>query len=262
MSPLAGLSLVILLGAAPGAATDADAPPLAATMAVDPGTAFLAATAAYDAGNSEEAATLYRRAIDAGLDSAPLWYNLGNAELRGGRLGHAIAAYLEAHAKNPRDADITANLDFARKSVKDDIPPQSPSPVLTTLFFWHYLLSRAELGSLAVALNALLWLLLSLRLWRRESDWLRWTSYALGAVLLAIGLSFSLRMLAPRRVAVVTPAEIEVYSGTSRETVVRFVLHAGTEVAWETAQPGWLRVRLPDGKQGWVAADDVTALVL
>jgi hypothetical protein len=34
--------------------------------------------------------------------------------------------------------------------------------------------------------------------------------------------------------------------------VVRFKLHAGTEVKVKDRRPGWLRIVLPDGQQGWV----------
>ena len=51
---------------------------------------------------------------------------------------------------------------------------------------------------------------------------------------------------------IVVPQEIDVYSGTDVTTVVRFKLHAGTEVRATGDRDGWLRIRLPDGESGWI----------
>jgi hypothetical protein len=34
--------------------------------------------------------------------------------------------------------------------------------------------------------------------------------------------------------------------------VVRFKLHAGTELRIRDSRDGWLRIGLPDGQQGWI----------
>ena len=76
------------------------------------------------------------------------------------------------------------------------------------------------------------------------------------------GGSFLVRSALPNRVAVIQKAEVDVHSGTDRNTVVQFKLHAGTEAAWLETRDAWLRIALPDDKQGWVHSEDVEALVL
>lgn len=218
---------------------------------------FLRANQAYDDGEYGRAIALYRELLDRGHRDGHLYYNLGNAYLRDGQLGRAVAAYRRSLARLPRDQDVHANLDFARRSVRDALTPPSPSPLISTLFFWHFQMSRRELAWAVVVLNALLWGLLALWLVRRGSEVLPWL---LGAVLLfLLGSAGSLLVheLWPQEVAVVLPPEIDARSGPGTDAVVRFKLHAGTEVAVEDLSERGVRIALPDGQRAWVERDQV-----
>jgi len=218
---------------------------------------WVQANAAFEAGDYPRAAALYESLAREHLDNGRVSFNWGNALLRMGQVGRAIAAYRHALTRQPRDADIKANLAFARKSAKDAVVPFEPSPVAQTLFFWHYSSSTRELWVTALVANALLWLALCLRMFRRR-DALVWVAALAAAVLLASGGSLLVRHRWPVQVAVVTVPETNVYSGTSTDSVVRFVLHEGTEAQWIDAEPDWVRIALSDGKQGWLKADSVT----
>lgn len=251
--------LALLLFAAvqtPPVFTQAGAAPLAALEVdgLEPEEILLRANTAYESGEYARAVALYQSLVERGVDNGHLYYNLGNAHLRNGELGRAVAAYRRSRSLLPRDEDVAANLEFARKSARDALRPPGPSPVLTTLFFWHFQLSRPELLRLVVLANALLWGVLILRLFGRRSEVLRWLSFALAALVLTTGISLLIRSVHPSRVAVIVPQEIDVHAGTRADTVVRFKLHAGTEVAVSELRDGWLQIRLPDGERGWIEA--------
>ena len=76
----------------------------------------VAAARSYDAGDYASAAAVYRRLLAApgGLDRAALHYNLGNAEYRTGRLGHAMLHWERSLAIRPGDTDARANISLAR----------------------------------------------------------------------------------------------------------------------------------------------------
>jgi tetratricopeptide (TPR) repeat protein len=217
----------------------------------------VAANTAYDEARYGRAVEAYSELLEHGVDDGRVHFNLGNAYLRNGELGQAIASYLRARARLPRNQDVVANLDFARKSTKDALAPPAPSPVMSTLFFWHYGFSSAELRRAAVALNLVFWLVLAAGLYRRSSEVLRWMALAALVLLLAVGGSLVARWAFPQRVAVVIPQEIEARSGNSSEDVVRFKLHAGTEVRVVERRGDWFRIALPDGQQGWVPGEQV-----
>jgi hypothetical protein len=223
----------------------------------DPGELFVEANRAYEAGLYAAAVEGYLELVKRRMAGAAVHYNLGNALLRDGRLGAAIASYRRAAVLAPREEDLEANLRFARESARDALEPPRPGAVRRTLFFWHYSLSRSETLRLAIAVNLMLFGALSLLLRRRHSEPLRWLAAASAIVLVALGGSLLVRWLLPLRVAIVLPAEVEVHSGTDRDTVVRFRLHAGTEVRTVEERGDWVRIVLPDGEQGWLPAEQV-----
>jgi hypothetical protein len=219
----------------------------------DPMQTLTRANEAYDAGDFAAAIAGYRALIDGGHEHPLLHYDLGNAYLRHGDLGRAIASYRRASAGAPRDQDVSANLAFARKSARDAVAPPGPPVVWRTVFAWHYVLPRAELWTAVVVLNALLWTVLALRLWWR-SEALTWAAAVTG-VLLSVGIgSLVMHELSPTRVAVVLPREIDARAANQSDSVVRFKLHAGSEVLVRDENGGWLRIVLPSGEQGWIEA--------
>lgn len=221
---------------------------------------FVRANTAYEAGEYSRAAELYRALIGRGVGGGALFYNLGNAYLRTGELGQAVAAYRQAQALTPRSSDLAANLAFARQSAKDALPPPEPSKIASTLFFWHYRLSRHELAWVAVLANALLWLALCLRLLRGRTEGLTWAAWACGLVLVAAGSSLAVRSASPTQVAVIVPAEVEVKSSTDAKALTRFKLHAGSELRLEGRAGDWLRIELPDGEPGWIQHTDAAVV--
>jgi hypothetical protein len=225
----------------------------AASEAAAPEEAWIEAHRAYEAGRYAAAADLYQGLVDRGQDGGWVQYNLGNSLLRG-ELGRAVAAFRAAGASLPRDGDVQANLTFARQSAKDALAAPEPPVILETLFFWHYALSRLELVRWFLVSNALLWSLLALRLFYRRTEVLGWIVTAVLIVTVATGGSLAVRYLMPMRIAVVTASEIDAHSGTSDDTIVRFKLHAGSEVRLVERRDDWLRIRLPDGQQAWIDA--------
>jgi tetratricopeptide (TPR) repeat protein len=122
-----------------------------ASFAAAPSNAsFAAANKLYEQGKYGEAVAAYEALRSGGLTSPALLYNLGNARFKSGRIGKALGAYLEAGHMAPRDPDIRANLQFARKQV------QGPTLAANALHAW---LSRFTLNEWSAAAAGSLWLL-------------------------------------------------------------------------------------------------------
>lgn len=257
-SPDAGPSATTAVPPTPSAAAQG---PTTATAAVssrgEPVELFIEGNQAYEEGRYGDAIALYEQLLDGGRTRSAVYYNLGNAYLRSGDLGHAIAAFLEASALNPRDQDTEANLTFARSLRKDALAAPEPSAVARTLFFWRYAFAPHEIVRACAVASALLFGLL-IALWLRPAvEPLRWGASGVAIALLALLVALGATALFPRQVAVVVPPEVEARSGNDPETVVRFLLHSGAEVRALEARAGWVRIQLPDGEQGWLPREHV-----
>ncbi len=234
MSPRAALLALALTGCAP-----------AAQEAFDRGHAAAAA------GESAPAARAFEESVARGGHDPAVYHALGNALWRAGAPGPATAAWARGAALAPRDADLAANLARARSAAADRLdPPAGPGP----LFVWHGLLSSAEVAGVAL-LSALVGLVGVAQAARRRrpvppGGWL-----ALGgsAALSALLAAYAAR---PAPVVVVAP-EVAARSDRSPQGITLFVLHAGAHVAVDEALGDAVRVRLPDGRTGWVDAAGV-----
>ena len=77
------------------------------------------ADSAYDKGNYQEAARLYQATIDSLGSTSDLYYNLGNAQYRNGKLAKAILGYERALRLDPANEDARANLKFVNDRIVD-----------------------------------------------------------------------------------------------------------------------------------------------
>jgi tetratricopeptide (TPR) repeat protein len=85
------------------------------SLSASPQDNFTAANKAFENKQYPEAISKYSAIIAGGVESAPLYFNLGNAYFKNGDLGRAILYYLKAKRLDPANEDIKANLDFARR---------------------------------------------------------------------------------------------------------------------------------------------------
>lgn len=76
-----------------------------------------AANSAYAGGNYEEAAGLFQKIVDQRGFSAPLCFDLANAEAQAGHPGQALLNYERARYLAPADAEIDHNLQLERKKL-------------------------------------------------------------------------------------------------------------------------------------------------
>ncbi len=219
--------------------------------ASDPAERFVAANKAYDEGQYAEAIDAYSQVVAAGIEDGRLYYNLGNAYLRNGELGRALSSYRRGRIVRPRDQDLLANQSFARGSAQDAIEPPGPSALVSTLLFWYYALSPSELALLLLGVNLLFWAVAVARIFRPVSEALRWCSMLIFVLLISTGGSLLARRWLSPPVAVVLPQEIDAFTGPNLDSVVRFKLHAGTELRVRERREDWIRVTLPNGQQGW-----------
>ena len=98
---------------------------------------------AYREGNFEKAIELWQTCVEQGFQSADLYYNLGNAYFRDGRVGFAVLYYESALRLNPANEDYLHNLKFVQGLTKDKVEENAveENPILSAFFKAHHALS-------------------------------------------------------------------------------------------------------------------------
>jgi tetratricopeptide (TPR) repeat protein len=233
--------------------------------------AFEAGVAMRNAG-SIEARRLFREALDGfhslvrdGVQNGRLYYNIANTHLRLGDVGRAIVNYRRAQRLNPADEQNRKNLDFARSRVEMKFSKPAAGAMIETLFFWHYNTSLAARTRAALIAYALFWTLaLVLRLLPRRPPGLGWALLVVGLFTAAIGASAAWqRATADRNIeGVVIADHVVLRKGNGEYYDPQFdrPLPQGVEFQLRASRPDvdnatWYHIELPDGKDGWLRAD-------
>jgi Bacterial SH3 domain len=205
------------------------------------------ANAAYSSGEFAEAVYQLRELSAAGAWSHGAQHNLGNAEWKVARAGHAILAWERARSLNPSDRNTQANLRFARTKAQL-VVPQSP---------WYEQYSEWAAPSAWLAAAALgLWggvaLLTFPRLFgTRRADWHQCTA----ALLLAVFLLATPALCALHtrgRVGVVLEDETPLRLTPTRDGEALVKLTAGEVARVEREREGYVYVRAEGDRAGWV----------
>ncbi len=121
-------------------------------------TDFEQANKLYEQGKFGEAAALYERILHGDQTSAALHFNLGNALFKSGQMGRAILNYRRAEQLAPRDPDIRANLQFARRTAGGEAAQPAR---------WRRWISLLTLNEWTVMMSGALWLWFGLLTVRR-----------------------------------------------------------------------------------------------
>lgn len=212
----------------------------------------------------EQAKRLYERAIlsferiieQGQIENAKLYYNLANAYFLHGQLGKAILNYRRAVRLDDSDENIQKNLAFARSKRIDKVALKTEKRVLQTLFFWHYdfpiktkfLLTCSLFAMVCIGITAIVWFGRSVPL----------IVIAIIGGILTICLLGSIvvetRTQANNVCGVIIAKQIVARQGDGHNYPPSFKepLHEGTEFDLLENRPGWLRIRLSDGSDGWI----------
>ncbi|WP_340199459.1 SH3 domain-containing protein [Ascidiimonas sp. W6] len=218
---------------------------------------FNKATALYNDGKFEEAIVAYEAILADKKHSAALYYNLGNAHYKLNHIAPSIFYYEKALLLSPTDEDVLNNISFARNMAIDVIEPLPPTGfskliersigklsyhnwailaivsvfLFTGLFLTYYFLYRQRLKRIAFIASFLF----------------------LGLGIFAISMAFyEYNAIQNKRPAIVFAEETIVKAEPNEGSASVFTLHEGTKVQVEESYEGWKKIRLADGKIGWL----------
>jgi tetratricopeptide (TPR) repeat protein len=245
----AGLALIL--------AWTAGAPLHAAAV----GDLFEAGNTAYEESRFQEAAATYERILAYGMHDPRVYYNLGNAYFKLGRLGAAILNYERALKIAPWDREARDNLELAQGQIRDRVvAPQMQYPIRVI---------KRTLDALSV--NGLSWVFLVLYLGagtlsgcallarayaRRRLFGYGALAAGLCAAIVCGSLLYRIQGVTARS-AIVMQDRVDVRSGPAEDNTVLFTVHEGLRLDLRNRLEGWYQVSLPNNLSGWIPAASV-----
>jgi len=220
-----------------------------------------AANELFVAGKYDEAIAAYEAILSTGVESAALYYNLGNAYFRVNDIAHAILNYERSLLLDPKNEDAKFNLELSRTRIVDRIDT-------IEVFFL-----RAWINALANLMKSDSWAIWSVvtfilcivalfgYVFGRYRIVKKITFFS-ACFLFLISLSSFFFAKAQkdrymnREYAIVMDATVTVKSTPDESGTDLFLIHAGTKVnirrVFENQE--WFEIRLKDGNTGWVRA--------
>jgi tetratricopeptide (TPR) repeat protein len=211
----------------------------------------------YQQGKFPEAAAAYESILNAGYTGGEICFNLGNAYYKQGNMGKAVLNFERAVRFLPADDDVRHNLQLANLQIVDRI---DPAP---RLFLWEWWDGIKEVFSLN-AITWLAWLTLvfflgSIALILLARTYALRKSGLIASIVTGVLLLITATVLGGKLVdansneeAVVTATIATAKNSPDPKSSDAFVIHAGLKVRITDSIGQWIRIRLADGKVGWI----------
>ncbi|WP_299213240.1 tetratricopeptide repeat protein [uncultured Aquimarina sp.] len=226
---------------------------------------FEKANTFYNQEQYQEAIDAYKSILDKGQESAELYYNLGNANYKLSNIGSSIYYYEKALELAPNDEDITNNLAFANNATIDAIDVIPEGVISRTINSFTNMFSFDIWAWISVFCIVLFVVLFILYYSARISSKKRlfflgsWISLIIGL----FGIFFAFKQynfIENNQYAIIFAQETTIKSEPNLRSEEVFELHEGTKVKVTETVNDWKKIKLADGKIGWIPATDLKEL--
>ncbi len=226
---------------------------------------FEQANTLYNEGEFEQAITKYQSILDSKQHSAELYYNIANAHYKLNNIAPSIYYFEKALQLKPNDKEILNNLAFAKKMTVDAI---KEVPQLGLSKFFNKITNALTFDSwakLTIVLMVFFVILFLVYYFTYNTARKRFSFSAsfvfLFMALFSLGLAFQKQALDKKdNPAIIFAQKSEVKTEPNQTGSEAFMLHEGTKVQVLDTINNWKKIKLADGKTGWVIASDLKLL--
>lgn len=220
----------------------------------NPEDVFKEANSQYDSSNYEQALTYYQTLVDENIESAELYYNLGNTYYKLNNFPKAILYYEKANKLSPNDNHTLKSLELARTKITDR---QERTRVgfaswISTFFgftvdFWAWM-----------SIISLLFSLIAFVVYKRlEKPFLKNTAkikmYAFAFLFIVL---FSVSYMkyyteTNSNLAIIMEPSVTLKTEPNKVSENAFVLHEGSKVVVLKQENDWSEIRF-GANEGWI----------
>lgn len=211
----------------------------------------------YQEQNYSEAKAYYEKIISQGFESGTLYYNLGNSYFKEGRIGKAILSYEKGLKLEPNDEDLQYNLKIANSRTIDRI---TEVPKLFLVSWWEGLVTSLGISGWLISVVLTFWFLLAsiaIYFFSKKTTWQRITFFSGSIslsilVLLIVILSARVNREVANDYGILTELIYSAKTSPDEKSNDAFVIHEGVKFSLEDSVGEWVKIRLLDGKIGWI----------
>ena len=215
---------------------------------------YKTASQQYKSNQFEQASASYEKIIMQGYRTPEVYYNLGNCYFKLQNTGKAILNFERARTLAPKDEDISHNLKLAQLRAVDKL---QPVPQLGIVTQWNNLLTSQTSKGWGLFAVGFVWL--SLVLFAVYLVVSR-SGFVLFLGLLFLALSVTSVSLAFKQssaeenseAAILMVENVNVKSAPDANGTDLFTIHQGIKLEICDQVGNWTKVRLADGKVGWI----------
>lgn len=235
--------------------------PLLSVAQNDASALFEQGNAQYAKGKYKDAINTYQKILSWGYQSETVYFNLGNAYYKTDEIASALLYYEKARKLAPGDDDINFNIQLTNLKTTDKI---DEAPQFFILKWWDsfiLMFSVKALSTMAILLLIAGFGTLTYYLFAQSSS-LKKISFYTALALIFLGLTNTfmanrqVNYFASHQEAIIFGGTVNVHSEPTPTSKNLFVIHEGTKVDVTTNNNGWLKVKLPNGNEGWIQGGD------
>lgn len=199
----------------------------------------------------------YQKLADKGYEGTSLYYNLGNSYYRMGKIGYAILYYEKALKFDPADEDIKHNLALTKLELKDKF---ETLPTFFIFQIWEGLLAAFSVSGWTIIVYVIFILLLTAIVayfFANYPSRQRLTFFSGAGLLIVLILAASLLAVKLNKEfnikdGVIVESSVTVKLSPDNSAKDGFIIHEGLKVRMEDFVDDWVKIRLNDGKIGWI----------
>lgn len=219
----------------------------------------------YKDGNYQEAINLYKQIEGNDAVSSTLYYNLGNCYYKLNNVANTVYYYEKALLLNPLNKDAANNLEFAKRMTIDRIEelPKTFLQRLETNYIKKLTYNEWAIVSIVFSLLAATLFLLFYVATISSRKRLYFVTSMLSFIILITSLAITYnqhQQYLNTKYAVIFSPKLIVKNAPTSNAEELFELHEGTKIQVLDAVDNWKKIKIADGKLGWIISDDIKML--
>tara|TARA_R110001632_G_scaffold107700_3_gene217404 strand:+ start:9068 stop:9826 length:759 start_codon:yes stop_codon:yes gene_type:complete len=212
-----------------------------------------------------EAIISYTKIEESGFISSELYYNLGNCYYKLNDVAPAIYNYEKALLVNPLHEDAQNNLVFSRRLTIDNIEeiPKSILQKLDASFVKKLSYNEWAIASVVFSILAALLFLLFYFSYSPVKKRLFFLTSIFSFLFLIVTTIFAMKEYSYSKntiEAIIFVEETDIKNAPTLNSEKVFTLHEGTKVRVLDSVDNWKKIKIADGKIGWIIADEIKVL--